>query len=125
VICRPTRTEAIEAAQALLPDEDIEKQERSILTRSDSQTLKQALAAADDIGWLNDNLWAGLVPYYGSSAMTLLGSPEELAEIFLEYKRIGVTQFIIAGWPKLDEMTRFGREVLPLVRRAEADGESG
>jgi alkanesulfonate monooxygenase len=51
--------------------------------------------------------------------MTLVGTPEELTEVFLEYKRIGVTQFIIAGWPKLDEMVRFGREVLPLVRSAE------
>ena len=119
VICRPTLKEAIEAAESMLPDEDISKQERGILARSDSQTLQQALAAADNVGWLNRNLWAGLVPYYGSSAMTLLGSPEELAEIFLEYKRIGVTQFIIAGWPKLDEMLIFGREVLPLIRRAE------
>ena len=119
VICRPTREEAIEAAQSLLPPEEIERQERGILTRSDSQTLKQALAAADEVGWLSRNLWAGLVPFYGSSAMTLLGSPEELAEMFLEYKRIGVTQFIIAGWPKLEEMQIFGREVLPLVRAAE------
>ena len=103
----------------MLPDEEIGKQERAILTKSDSQTLKQALAAADDVGWLNRNLWAGLVPYYGSSAMTLLGSPQDLAERFLEYKRIGVTQFIISGWPKLDEMLIFGREVLPLVRKAE------
>ena len=120
VICRPTREEAIEAAMALLTDEEIEKQGRGTLTRSDSQTLKQALAAADSAGWLGPNLWAGLVPYYGSSAITLLGSPAELAEAFLEYKRIGVTQFIISGWPKLDEMVVFGREVLPLVRNAEA-----
>ncbi|HEX5732709.1 MAG TPA: LLM class flavin-dependent oxidoreductase [Blastocatellia bacterium] len=119
VICRSSREEAIEAARSMLPDEEISKQERAILTRSDSQTLKQALAAADNIGWMNRNLWAGLVPYYGSSAITLLGSPEELAKIFLEYKRIGVTQFIIAGWPKLDEMLIFGREVLPLIREAE------
>jgi alkanesulfonate monooxygenase len=120
LICRPTRKEALAAAQAMLPDEDIEKQERDILVRSDSQTMKQALAAADDVGWMNQNLWAGLVPYYGSSAITLLGSPAELAEIFLQYKRIGVSQFIISGWPKLDEMVIFGREVLPLVRRAES-----
>lgn len=119
VICRESREEAIEAAKALLPDEEIERQERGILARSDSLTLKQALAAADDIGWLSQNLWAGLVPYYGSSAITLLGSPSELAARFLEYKRIGVTQFIISGWPKLDEMIIFGREVLPLVRDAE------
>jgi len=119
VICRPTREKAIEAAKRLLPDEEIERQERNILTASDSQTLKQALAAADEIGWLNRHLWAGLVPYYGSSAMTLLGSAQELAQTFLEYKRIGVTQFIIAGWPKLEEMLIFGREVLPLIRAAE------
>jgi alkanesulfonate monooxygenase len=48
-----------------------------------------------------------------------LGSPQELAERVLEYKRIGVTQFVISGWPKLEEMLIFGREVLPLVRKAE------
>jgi len=74
---------------------------------------------------LSRNLWAGLVPYYGSSAITVLGSPEEIAHIFLEYKRIGVTQFIIAGWPKLEEMVIFGREVLPLVRDLEERSGDG
>jgi alkanesulfonate monooxygenase len=119
VICRPTREEALAAAQAMLPDDDIAKQERGILTRSDSQALKQALAAADEVGWLNRSLYAGLVPYYGSSSITLVGSPQELADAFLAYKEIGITQFIIAGWPKLDEMQIFGRDVLPLVRQAE------
>jgi alkanesulfonate monooxygenase len=119
VVCRPTHEEALAAAHALLPSEEIEREERGILSRSDSKTLKDALAAADNVGWLNQNLWAGLVPYYGSSAMTLVGTPGDLAAAFLEYKRIGVTQFIIAGWPKLDEMQIFGRDVLPLVRKAE------
>jgi alkanesulfonate monooxygenase len=119
VVCRPTREEAVRAAEALLPDEEIGRQERGILSRGDSQTYKQALAAADEVGWMSRSLWAGLVPYYGSSAITLVGTPEELAEAFLEYKRIGVTQFIIAGWPKLGEMVIFGREVMPLVRKAE------
>ena len=125
IICRPTREEAIEAAKSMLPDEEIGKEERGILASSDSQTLQQALAAADEVGWLNQNLWAGLVPYYGSSALTLLGSPQELAERFLEYKKIGVSQFIISGWPKLDEMKIFGREVLPLVRELERKNGAG
>lgn len=124
VVCRPTHEEALAAANALLPSEEVGREERGILSRSDSKTLKDALAAADNVGWLNRNLWAGLVPYYGSSAMTLVGTPQDLAETFLEYKRIGVTQFIIAGWPKLDEMMIFGREVLPLVREAELKGEA-
>src|SRR6185369_14391169 len=119
MICRPTMEEALAAAQALLPPEEIEKQERKILSSSDSQTLKDALAAADNVGWMSRNLYAGLVPFYGSSAIALVGTPRQLAQAFLEYKEIGVTQFIIAGWPKLEEMIIFGREVLPLVREAE------
>ncbi len=121
IVCRPTHEEALAAAQGLLPSEEIGREERGILTRSDSKTLHDALAAADNVGWLNRNLWAGLVPYYGSSAVTMVGSPRDLANAFLEYKRIGVTQFIISGWPKLDEMVIFGREVLPLVRAAEQE----
>jgi len=120
VICRPTRAEAVAAARAMLPDEETEKQERKILSSSDSQTLKQALATADEVGWLNQNLWAGLVPFYGSSSIALIGSPEELAEAFLAYKAVGITQFIISGWPKLEEMNIFGSEVMPLVREREA-----
>src|SRR5918911_1549464 len=71
VVCRRTREEALAAAHALLPDEEIGRQERSILTKGDSQTYKQALAAADDVGWMSQSLWAGLVPYYGSSSVTL------------------------------------------------------
>ena len=123
IVCRATHDEAVAAAKALLPDEQTEREERGILQRSDSQTLKQALAAADDVGWMSRNLYAGLVPYYGSSSIALIGSPEELAEQFIEYKKIGVTQFIISGWPKLDEMRIFGREVLPRVRRAEGHQE--
>ena len=114
-----TMDEALAAAQALLPPEEIERQERKILSSSDSQTLKEALSAADNVGWMNRNLYAGLVPHYGSSAITLVGTPEALARAFVDYKEIGVTQFIIAGWPKLEEMMIFGREVLPLVRKME------
>jgi len=48
-----------------------------------------------------------------------LGTPKELADAFLEYKRIGVSEFIISGWPEVDEVDIFGEEVLPLVRDAE------
>src|SRR5262249_40925294 len=55
LICRPTRQEAIEVAQAMLPDEEIGKRERRILASSDSQTLQGALAIADRVGWMNQH----------------------------------------------------------------------
>jgi alkanesulfonate monooxygenase len=37
----------------------------------------------------------------------------------MEYKQVGISQFLFMGWPDLDEMTYFGKEVLPLVREKE------
>lgn len=125
IVCRPTREEAIAAAEALRSDEESVHKVRKFLANSDSHVLRGALATAEDNPWLDDCLWSGLVPSYGSSAMTLVGTPEALAEAFLAYGRIGVTQFIIAGWPKLEEMVIFGREVLPRVRAGEREGAGG
>jgi alkanesulfonate monooxygenase len=124
VVCRPTRKEAVAAAQALQSEDAIVKQVRDCLARGDSQMFKDSLAASEQSDWLNQYLWTGLVSSYGASAMTLVGTPEDLVEAFLAYKRLGVTQFIIAGWPKLDEMLIFGHEVLPLIRRAEQRQEA-
>jgi alkanesulfonate monooxygenase len=37
----------------------------------------------------------------------------------MEYKQVGISQFLFMGWPDLDEMAYFGREILPLVREKE------
>ena len=50
LICRPTREEAIRAAEAMLPDEETGRRERGILANSDSRTLQGALATADSGG---------------------------------------------------------------------------
>jgi alkanesulfonate monooxygenase len=124
IICRPTKDEAIAAAEALVEDSTTISKVRQFINASDSSFLKHSLAIADKEDWLNRYLWAGLVPSYGPSVMTMIGTPAELATAFLEYKKIGVTQFIIAGWPKLDEMIIFGRDVLPLIRKEEMTGNN-
>jgi alkanesulfonate monooxygenase len=116
MICRPTREGAVAAAEALLP-EDIK--ESTTALKDDSQMYREGAAVVSDGHWLSRSLWAGLVPHYGPVWTVLLGSPKELAEAFLAYKQIGVSEFIISGWPEIDEVDIFGREVLPLVRHAE------
>jgi len=114
IMCRPTRAEAFDAVQALLPED---KRETTIALKDDSQMYREKVDG--DTFWLNRSLWTGLAPHYGPVWTTLLGSPEELAEAFLAYKAIGVSEFIISSWPEVDEVMRFGREVLPLVRQGE------
>lgn len=121
LICRPTREEAVAAAEALLPDDN---KESTTTLKDDSQMYREGAIAARESYWLNRSLWTGLVPHYGPVWTTLLGTPTELAEAFLAYKQIGVTEFIISGWPEVDEMDRFGKQVLPLVREAERRQET-
>lgn len=121
LICRPTRAEAVSAAEALLPED---RQESTTALKDDSQMYKEGKSVQSDAYWLNNSLWAGLVPHYGPVWTTLLGSPKELAEAFLAYKQIGVSEFIISGWPELDEVDIFGRELLPLIRQKEAQAET-
>ena len=113
VCCRPTRDEAIRVVQSLLPPD---KQESTIALKNDSRMYAESRSTD---GWVTRSLWAGLVPHYGPVWTTLLGTPEELAGAFLAYKEIGVDQFILSGWPEVDEVGIFGAEVIPRVRDAE------
>ncbi len=122
VICRPTREEAIRAARALVAGLDPalreKEQEREFTKRSDSVSIRHIYQTADE-EWPARWLWKGAVRSHGGAAVAIIGSPEEVASAFIEYGRIGVTQFILSGWPKLEEMIIFGREVLPLIRQKE------
>jgi alkanesulfonate monooxygenase len=121
VLCRPTREEAMSVAQSLLPQSEAAAAGLATL-KDDSQMYREAAQMPDqDNHWLTRSLWAGLVPHYGPVWTALLGTPEDLAEAFLEYKRIGVSQFILSGWPEVDEVVTFGSEVIPLIRRAECE----
>jgi alkanesulfonate monooxygenase len=122
VVCRPTREEAIQAAEALVAGLDPvmgeKEQEREFARRSDSVSLRQIYKMADE-EWPTPWLWTGAVRSHGGAAIAIVGSLEEVASAFIEYARIGVTQFILSGWPKLEEMIIFGRDVLPLIRQKE------
>jgi alkanesulfonate monooxygenase len=124
VLSRPIREEAVRVAESLLPECDIPKEDRFTAIKDDSQMYREASALSDNGNkWLTRSLWTGLVPYYGPVWTTLLGTPQEIADVLLEYKKIGVTQFIMSGWPELDTVDSFGREVIPIVRRAEREEE--
>jgi alkanesulfonate monooxygenase len=120
VLCRPSREEAISVAESLLPEHDNPRHERSAAIKDDSHMYREAsnLVGQGD-HWLTRSLWTGLVPHYGPVWTTLLGTPQDIAEALLEFKAIGVTQFIMSGWPELDEVVTFGQKILPLVREAE------
>jgi len=124
MLVRPTREAAVHDAYAMVRSLT-EKQPKEIgkefAQRTDSVAYRSTLELAEKntSDWLTPWLWTGAIPYLGSPAIALVGGPEDIASAIIEYKSIGISQFLFMGWPDLEEMTRFGKEVLPLIRQKE------
>jgi alkanesulfonate monooxygenase len=125
VIARATRQEALQAAYSLIDGLDAESRgKESVFARaSDSVSMTVGSRLADE-EWLTPCLWTGAMRVLGAPTISLVGTPQEIASAVMDYRRIGVSQFIMSGWPKLDEMVYFGRNVLPLIRALERQEEA-
>lgn len=61
------------------------------------------------------NIWTGMSAIRGGPGCVIVGSHEQVAERLAEYVDIGVSNFILASNPHLEEAYRVAEEVLPLV----------
>ncbi len=64
------------------------------------------------------NLWAGIGLVRGGAGTALVGSHEEVAERIADYRRVGIEEFVLSGYPHLEEAYAFAEGVLPLVRQS-------
>ncbi|WP_326807324.1 LLM class flavin-dependent oxidoreductase [Streptomyces sp. NBC_01775] len=95
------------------------------LGRSESEGQQRMLAlhgGSSDGLEIHPNLWAGIGLVRGGAGTALVGSHQEVADLIDQYRRIGIEEFILSGYPHLEEAYWFGENVLPLVRRRAADG---
>jgi alkanesulfonate monooxygenase len=135
VITRDTSEQAWAEAQRLLDGFDPEtvRAVQAGLGRSESEgqrrmldlhrgTLPQALnsvRAGETASSLEiyPNLWAGIGLVRGGAGTALVGSHTEVAERIAEYHRLGIEEFVLSGYPHLEEAYWFGEGVLPLLQR--------
>lgn len=59
------------------------------------------------------NLWAGVGLVRGGAGTALVGSHVEVAERMAEYAAAGIDEFVLSGYPHLEELYWFGEGVLP------------
>ncbi|SES27641.1 LLM class flavin-dependent oxidoreductase [Actinokineospora terrae] len=70
------------------------------------------------------NLWAGIGLVRGGAGTALVGSHAEVADLIEEYHGIGITEFVLSGYPHLEEAYWFGEGVRPeLARRGLLAGQ--
>jgi len=120
VIVRETEEEAWAAADRLiahLDDETIAAAQK-IFARMDStgQARMSALHGGSREGLrIGPNLWAGVGLARGGAGTALVGSPQQVADRIREYQALGIENFILSGYPHLEEAHRFAELVMPLL----------
>jgi FMNH2-dependent dimethyl sulfone monooxygenase len=75
----------------------------------------------DGKGMWADSSFEDLVQYNDGFKTQLIGTPEQIAERIVEYKKIGVNLFLTGYLHFQEEVAAFGRDILPIVRELEAD----
>ena len=66
------------------------------------------------------NVWAGIGLVRGGVGTALVGSYDEVADRIAEYHDLGFDEFILSGYPHLEEAYWFGEGVMPRAARTRA-----
>lgn len=127
VIARPTADEAWQVADRLIAGLDPERIKRAQAAQANAQSEGQRRMTALHGGRLDQleiypNLWAGIGLVRGGAGTALVGSYEQVADRISEFADLGLTEFILSGYPHLEEAYHVGEGVRPtLVARGLLD----
>ncbi|MBN9742436.1 alkanesulfonate monooxygenase [Amycolatopsis sp. A1MSW2902] len=130
-IARDTSAEAWAEAQKLLdalsPEQIAKAQSQLAASESVGQRRMVALhggragTTARELE-IHPALWAGIGLVRGGAGTALVGSHAEIADLIEEYREAGVSEFVLSGYPHLEEAYWFGEGVRPeLARRGLLD----
>ncbi len=120
VICRDTPEAAWAEAGRLLEtlDPSVVEHVQSELNRSQSEGQRRMLAlhngSREDLE-IHPNLWAGVGLGRGGAGTAMVGSHEQVADLMEQYREAGVDEFVLSGYPHLEELYWFGEGVIPIL----------
>ena len=122
VITRDRAADAWEQARKLLDGLDPAAIERAQAIQQMSQSEGQRRMTALHGGRLDalevsPNLWAGVGLVRGGAGTALVGSHEEVADRIAEYHGIGIDEFILSGYPHLEEAYQTAEGLMPVLRQ--------
>jgi alkanesulfonate monooxygenase len=109
--------EADRLADAMTDDSVAAAQVDFAKTASVGQRRQAALAAGSSgRREIYPNIWAGIGMVRGGVGTAIVGSHTEVADRIAEYHELGFDEFILSGYPHLEEAYWFGEGVMPVLR---------
>ena len=117
IVVRDDEDEAWQAADELIAQAaDSVKQQRQAATSGTAAVGVQAQVAAYNEHRAGPHLWNGISTVRVNCGTAIVGTPEQVAHELLGYWRLGIDEFILSGFPHLEECRRVAEDVLPLAR---------
>ena len=115
-VVRDTEAQAVAVVDEIIARADVDK------VHDFGEAVRQAGASTQDKkGMWADSEFKDLVQYNDGFRTGLIGTPEQVAQRIVEYKKVGI-DLVLAGFLHVrEEVERFGREVIPVVRELEKD----
>ncbi|WP_158167166.1 LLM class flavin-dependent oxidoreductase [Mycolicibacterium smegmatis] len=129
-VARPTHEEAWQKAEQLIAGLSAEQvraaHERYLASGSEGQRRMAALTTGELLDArsleVHPGLWAGPSLLRDGAGTAATGSYEEVASVFKEYAQLGISEFILSGYPQAEEIRHVGAGVLPALGVAAAVG---
>jgi alkanesulfonate monooxygenase len=80
---------------------------------------RRLLALAEQGTRIDKRLWTEIAKLTGANSNTtaVVGTPEQVAEVFGDYYDLGISHFLIRGFDPLIDAIEYGRELIPLTRK--------
>lgn len=134
VIVRETEDAAWQAAEDLISRVDDQTVIRAQAAFAKMDSVGQRRMAALHAGGakrkredleISPNLWAGVGLVRGGAGTALVGDAKTVAARIEEYAALGLDNFILSGYPHLEESYRFAELVFPLLPRKQRPGLPG
>ena len=118
LVVRDTEEEAWQSTRELIGHADpAVKAQRQAAIQGTAMVGQQAQAREAVDHRLGPRLWNGLSEVRVNCGSAIVGTPQQVAGELLEYWKMGFDEFILSGFPHVEECHRVADQVLPLLRK--------
>ena len=116
LIVRDTESDAWSAAEELLSQAAgaVIEQRQSVFAGT-AMVGQRAQTAGYEEHRMGKRLWNGISTVRVNCGTAIVGTPAQVAEELLAYQALGIDEFILSGYPHVEEARRVADQVLPLV----------
>ncbi|MBI15528.1 MAG: hypothetical protein CL782_04685 [Chloroflexi bacterium] len=117
IIVRDKEEDAWDASKELLSltDKSVAEQRQTTFKGTPMVGQKSQSKRYEDHR-VGNHLWNGISTVRVNCGTAIVGNPEQVADELLGYWKLGIDEFILSGYPHVEECSRVSDSVLPILR---------